>query len=92
MSEISKIDKLKEYAADLLPIDAIAILLEIDELLLRELISDHTSEASKAYYFGQAETIAAIHKQEVELAKAGSPLAVENVADYIIEQKTSENG
>ena len=86
------IEKLKELAADLLPIETISILLDVDELILREVISDRTSEASRAYYLGQAETIAAIRKQEVELAKAGSPLAVENVADYIIEQKTSENG
>lgn len=86
------IDKLKEYAADLLPIETIAILLNVDELLLREAISDRATDISGAYYLGQAETIAAIRKQEVELAKAGSPLAVENVALYIIEQKTSENG
>ena len=86
------IKKLKEYAADLLPVDMIAILLNIDEIVLQEAISDRSSDASKVYYLGQAETIAAIRKQEVELAKAGSPLAVENVSGYIIEQKTSENG
>ena len=86
------VEKLKEYAADLLPIETIAILLNEDELLLREAISDRATAISRAYYLGQAETIAAIRKQEVELAKAGSPLAVENVALYIVEQKTSENG
>jgi len=68
------IEKLKEYAADLIPIDMIAVLLDIDEMLLRDVISDRTSPISRAYYLGQAETIAAIRKQEVVLAKAGSPL------------------
>ncbi len=86
------IEKIKEYAADLLPIDVIAVLLNVDEFTLRDAISDRRSEVSIAYYRGQAETIAAVRKQEVELAKAGSPLAVEMVSSYIIEQKTSENG
>lgn len=86
------IEKLKEYAADLLPVDTISVLLDVDEIVLREAISDRATDISRAYYRGQAETIAAIRKQEVELAKAGAPLAVENVAGYIIEQKSSENG
>lgn len=86
------IEKLKEYAADLIPIDMIAVLLDIDEILLRDVISDRTTPISRAYYQGQAETIAAIRKQEVQLAKAGSPLAVENVSGYIIDQKSAENG
>lgn len=86
------VEKLKEYAADLLPLETIAILLNTDDISLREAISDRATDISRAYYLGQAETIAAIRKQEVELAKAGSPLAVENVALYIIEQKSSENG
>lgn len=89
---MTDIDKLKEYAADLLPIETIAVLLDVEEILLREAIFDRSTDVSRAYFRGQAETIAAIRKQEVELAKAGSPLAVENVAGYIIEQKTSENG
>lgn len=86
------IDKLKSFASDLLPVDLIAVLLDVDVLDLQTSIADRGSDVSRAYYKGQAETIAAIRRQEVELAKAGSPMAVENVNEYIIEQKTSENG
>lgn len=86
------LEKLKQLASDLLPVDLIAILLDVDVLELQTSIADKGSDVSKTYYKGQAETIAAIRKQEVELAKAGSPMAVENVNEYIIEQKISENG
>ena len=89
---IFDLEKLKELAGDLLPIDLIATLLDVDELILREAISNRHSTASRAYHLGKAETIAAIRKQEIELAKSGSPFAIENTADYIIEQQTSENG
>ncbi|MEA5063249.1 MAG: hypothetical protein VB054_07970 [Petrimonas sp.] len=89
---IFDLEKLKELAGDLLPIDIIATLLDADELILREFIADKHSKISKAYHLGKAQTIAAIRKQEIEMAKAGSPFAIENTADYIIEQFTSENG
>lgn len=85
-------DKLKEYAADLLPVSTIAILLDVEDFELLEAISDKSTETSKVYHRAKSETIAAIRKQEVELAKAGSPLAIENVGNYIIEQTNSENG
>lgn len=86
------LEKLKEYASNLLPINIIAVLLDINEYEFRDMIADIRSEVSKIYYRSQAETIAAIRKQEIELAKSGSPLSIENVESYIIEQKLSENG
>ena len=86
------IEKLSEYAACLLPVPEIAILLDIEEFYLLEAIRDKANPVSKAYFRAKAETLATIRKQEVELAKAGSPLALENVANYIIEQNASENG
>lgn len=86
------LDKIRELAGDLLPIDLIATLVDVDETRLRDAIHDRKSEISRAYHLGKAKTMAAIRKQEVELAKAGSPLAVQNVNSYIIEQITSENG
>lgn len=86
------IEKLQELAGDLLPIDLIATLLDVDELILREAIGDRHTSVSRAYHLGKAQTIAAIRKQEIELAKSGSPFAIEKTAGYIIEQLTSENG
>lgn len=86
------LEKLQELAGDLLPIDLIATLLDVDELALREAIGDRHSPVSRAYHLGKAQTIAAIRKQEIELAKSGSPFAIEKTADYIIDQLSSENG
>ena len=84
------IEQIKEYASYLLPIPEIAILIEMDEDELREKIADNTSEISRAYRKGRAETILAVRKQEVALAVTGSPMALENIAEYMIEQSHSE--
>ncbi len=84
------IELIKEYASYLLPIPEIATLIGMDEDKLREEISQKTTEISKAYYLGKTETILAVRKQEIALAKAGSPMAVELMQDYILEQFQQE--
>ena len=84
------IDKIKEYASYLLPIPDIAILIGMDEDELKEAIADKTSEISEAYHLGKAETILAVRKQEVALAKAGSPFAIELMQDYMLDQSRHE--
>ena len=37
-------------------------------------------------------TIVELRKQEIDMAKLGSPMAVELTQKYIIEQKLNENG
>jgi hypothetical protein len=84
------IERIKELASYLMPIPEMAVLVGIDEDELREVIADKSSEVSKAYHLGKAETILEIRKQEVQLAKTGSPVALENIAKYIIDQAHSE--
>lgn len=81
---------LSEYASLLMTISEIAILLDVDEDELREDIADKTSEVSKAYKSGKIKTILELHRQEIELAKLGSPLSVEITHNYIINQQTNE--
>jgi hypothetical protein len=84
------IDKIKEYASLLMPVPDIAVLIGMDEDELKAKIADKTSEHSKAYRLGKAETVLEIRRQEIALAKAGSPMAVELMQDYLLEQIQSE--
>lgn len=88
----SEILTLRDYAGLLLSISDIAILLSVDEDELREEISNKTSHISKVYRLGKMLTIVELRKQEIDMAKLGSPMAVELTQKYIIEQKLNENG
>jgi hypothetical protein len=79
-------DRIKEYASYLLSIPDIATLTGMDEDELKEAIANKTSEISRAYHLGKAETMLAVRKQEVALAKAGSPFAIELMQSYMLDQ------
>lgn len=85
------IEQIKEYAGCLISIPDIAILIGMDEDELKDAIADKTSDISKAYRLGKAETVLAVRRQEVALAKAGSPMAVELIEEYLLEQSQHEN-
>jgi hypothetical protein len=85
------IDLIYKYSSCLLSIEDIALLIDVDESELREkIISDKQLPESRAYRLGIAETRYAIRKHEVNLAKEGSPVALSNIKDYLLEQFQSE--
>ncbi len=71
-------------------IDQIALLLGIELSEFKSAIRSENHPLYKAYHLGKAETILAIRKQEIELAKLGSPMAVELVNKFILEQTLAE--
>jgi phage antirepressor YoqD-like protein len=85
------IEKIEEMASLLMSITDIAALLEVDECELREAINDSGTGISKAYKKGKAQTIYELRKNEVALAKIGSPMAVELAERYRIEQTNDED-
>lgn len=87
-----QIQKIGEYAGLLMTITDISVLIDIDEDFLRSNISDKSTEISKIYRLSKTQTILELHRQEIELAKLGSPLSIELTKQYIIDQKLSENG
>lgn len=84
-------EKVKEYASLLLSISEIAILIETDEDKLREAILDKTTYLSKAYNLGKMETVLELRRQEIELAKLGSPIGIELTQKYMLDQKINED-
>lgn len=90
--EQEELEKLQECAGLLMNINDIAVLMDIDPDELRESINNKFTEASKAYQKGKVQFIYEIRKQELDLAKLGSPQAVEQMHKYMIDQKIQENG
>jgi len=85
-----QIQKIGEYASLLMTITDIAVLIDIDEDFLRSDIAIKSSEVSKVYRLNKAQTILELHRQEIELAKLGSPISVEITNNYIINQQANE--
>ena len=84
------IQSVRELAEALTPVSDIAALLDVDESMLREELSNKLSLLRKAYDKGKATTALALRKQELELAKVGSPLAVQLTASYVKDMTIDE--
>lgn len=75
----------------LTPVSDIAVLMDIDERRFREILSDKSHPASLAYRKGKAERAFQIRKNELELAEAGSPLAVQLIGSYLRDMDSDED-
>lgn len=89
-SQQETIEKIKEFAGLLLTPDQISILLDIDAQQFKTTLRDTTNPITKAYNLGKTEIILEIRKQEIQLARLGSPMAVELFNNFILEQKIGE--
>lgn len=87
----AQIDRIKELATMLTPVSDIAVLMDVDERRLRENIFDKSHPAGIAYRKGKAERALQIRQNELELAEAGSPLAVQLVGSYIRDMDSDED-
>lgn len=90
MYSTDQLEKIKEYAGLLLSPDQIALMLEVELDVLKSQIRKINTEAYLAYHKGKLEILVEIRKQEINLAKLGSPMAVDLVDKYILEQKLGE--
>lgn len=84
--------KIEEYAGLLTTISDMAVLLDIDEDVLRDDITNKSSIVSLRYRKAKATTELELRRQEIDLAKLGSPIAIELVQKYKMNQQISENG
>lgn len=82
--------RIKEYASYLLRPDQIALMLDLNAIEFKQLIRLKNHPASIAYEKGKLSTILAIRQQEIDLAKLGSPQAVDMVNKFIIDQELNE--
>lgn len=81
------LEQMKKYGEALVSINEIVDIFELsgeDEKIFREVLKNHkTSKLYKAYHKNRAETIALLKAQNVDLAKRGSQIALNQVKDYI---------
>lgn len=69
--------------------DHIALLIGVDQEEFKRKIKHQGSSANIAYETGRAETILELRRQEITLAKLGSPLAVEMVHKFMSDQENN---
>ena len=67
----------------LTPIADIAVLMDVDEVILRDNIEDMNSPLSKVFRRIRAETALEIRERNIEYMEAGSPSATEKVSEYL---------
>lgn len=85
-----QLEKIKELASQLMRPDHIALLAGLDQDEFKRKIKHKGGDVYLAYETGRAETILELRKQELKLAKLGSPLAVEMVHKFITDQEKNE--
>ncbi|MDE7159376.1 MAG: hypothetical protein K2O24_00825 [Muribaculaceae bacterium] len=85
-----QLEDIRQYAANFFTLPEIAIIADVPEDELRAGVADKSSEVYAAYMRGKYSTLAAIRAQEIELARAGSPVAIENAAAMLRDMNASE--
>ena len=82
--------KIEQYASIYLKISDMAVILGISPTQLRSDIADRTTEVSKRYHRGKAASRVKLLHQEMQLAYVGSPLALENTRNNLLDMEDDE--
>ena len=82
--------KIEQYASIYLKISDMAVILGISPTQLRSDITDRTTEVSKRYHRGKAASRVKLLHQEMQLACVGSPLALENTRNNLLDMEDDE--
>ena len=84
------LSKIEQYASIYLKISDMAVILGISPTQLRSDIADRTTEVSKRYHRGKAASRVKLLHQEMQLAYVGSPLALENTRNNLLDMEDDE--
>ena len=85
--ELKEVEKL---ASLYMKISDMAVILDIPPDVLRTEINDKSSPVAKAYRKGKTASKLLLHKQEMELARVGSPLALDNMRNNLLDMEDDE--
>ena len=85
-----QLSTVEQLASIYMKITDIALIIEVDVAVLRQDIDTPSSEVSRAYRKGKALSKVALHQQEMNLAKVGSPLALENARQNLLDMEDDE--
>lgn len=81
---------IEKLASLYMTISEIAIVIDVPAETLRRDIANKGSAAEKAYTRGKVSTKLELRKQELMLARVGSPLALENIRRALLDMEDDE--
>ena len=85
-----QLTQIERFASIYLPISDMALMLDLRPEQLRLDISQRDSAVSRAYHCGKASAKVKLHEQEMMLAQVGSPLALMNAKDNLLDMEDDE--
>ncbi len=85
-----ELDTVETMAGALMRPSDIATLIGVNVDLLLMDLSNRRTEVSYRYYYAKAQTHLLQHQKELELAQAGSALAVENLRQFAAQMSQEE--
>lgn len=83
----NKNTQIEQYVSIYLKISDMAVILGISATQLREDIADKSTEVSRRYHCGKAASRVKLMHQEMQLAYVGSPLALENTRNNLLDME-----
>lgn len=86
----NKNSQIEQYVSIYLKISDMAVILGISATQLREDIADKSTEVSRQYHRGKAASRVKLLHQEMQLAYVGSPLALENTRNNLLDMEDDE--
>ena len=86
----NKKSQIEQYVSIDLKISDMAVILGISATQLREDIVDKSTEVSRRYHRGKAASRVKLLHQEMQLAYVGSPLALENTRNNLLDMEDDE--
>lgn len=84
------LQKIEKLASLYMSISDMAVILDVPEHELRRDINSHGCPARHAYRRGKTSTKLELRKQEVMLARVGSPLALDNCHKALLDMEDDE--
>lgn len=86
----NKNTQIEQYVSIDLKISDMAVILGISATQLREDIADKSTEVSRRYHCGKAASRVKLLHLEMQLAYVGSPLALENTRNNLLDMEDDE--
>lgn len=86
----AQLEQVEKLSSIYMKISDIALIIEVEPEQLRAEIANESTEVSRRYRRGKATSKAELLAQEMQLAKVGSPLALENARKNLLDMEDDE--
>ena len=86
----AQLEQVEKLSSIYMKISDIALIIEVEPEQLRAEISNESTEVSRRYRRGKATSKAELLAQEMQLAKVGSPLALQNAQNNLLDMEDDE--